>query len=83
MFSNDSNNRESQLSVERQLLTTLIQMGSYGNAAFLAKIGDLCGMGKGTIGKVCRRVLTAIQKSTLRTTHVRWPVGAERKEAKR
>ena len=45
-FSNDSNNCESQIPVERQQLTTLIQMGSYGNAASLAKIGDLCGMRK-------------------------------------
>ncbi len=40
-------------------------------------------MGKGIIDKVCRRVLTAIQNSTLRTTHVRWPVNTEREEAKR
>ena len=83
VFSNDSSNGEMQIPVERQLLTTLIRMGSYGNAASLAKIGDLCGMGKGTVDKVCRRVLIAIQSSTLRTTHVRWPVGAEREEAKR
>ncbi len=82
VFSNNSNDGESQTQVERQLLTTLIRMGSYGNAASLAKIGDLCEMGKGTVDKVCRQVLTAIQSSTLRTTHVRWPVGAEREEAK-
>ncbi len=77
VFSNNSNNGESQIPVERQLLTTLIRMGSYGNAASLAKISDLCWMGKGTIDKVCRQALTAIQSSTLRITYVRWPVGAE------
>ncbi len=74
---------ESQIPVERQLLATLIRMGSYGNAASLTKIGDLCGMGKGTVDKVCRRVITAIQSSNLRTTHVRWPAESEREEAKR
>ena len=73
VFGNDSSNGESQIPVERQLLTTLIRMGSYGNAASLAKIGDLCGMGKGTVDKICRRVITAIQTSNLRITHVRWP----------
>lgn len=83
VFENDSNNGESQISVERQLLTTLIRMGSYGNAASLAKIGDLCGMGKGTVDRVCRRVITAIQSSNLRITHVRWPGDAEKEEAKK
>ena len=83
VFSNNSNNGESQILVERQLLTTLIRMGSYRNAASLAKIGDLCRMGKGTVDKVCRQVLTAIQSGILRTTNVRWPVGAEREEAKK
>ena len=58
VFENDSSNRESQILVNRQLLTSLICMGSYGNAASLAKIGDLCGMGKNTLDKVCRRVIT-------------------------
>ncbi len=70
-FSNDSNNGESQIPVERQQLTTLIPMGSYRNATSLAKIGDLFGIRKGILDKVCRLVLTAIQSSNLRTTHVR------------
>ncbi len=83
VFFNNLSNGESQILVDRQLLTTLIRMGSYGNAASLAKIGDLCEMGKGIVDKVCRPVLTAIQNSILKTTHVRWPVSAEREEAKR
>ncbi len=35
------------------VLTTLIQIESYGNIASLAKIGDLCGMEKGMVDKVC------------------------------
>lgn len=54
VFSNNSINSEMQILVEWQLLTTLIRMGSYGNAVSLAKIGDLCGMGKGTVDKVCQ-----------------------------
>ena len=53
VFGNDSSNGESQISAERQLLATLIRMEIYGNAASLAKIGDLWGMGKGTVDKVC------------------------------
>lgn len=58
-------------------------MGSYGNAASSAKIGDLYGMGKDMVDKVCRQILTVIQNSTMRTTYVSWPVGGEREEAKR
>ena len=71
VFENNSSNGESQIPVERQLLATLIRIGSYGNAASLLKIGDLCGMGKGTIDKVYCRIITAIQSSNLRTIHVR------------
>ena len=71
VFGNDSSNGESQISVKSPLLATLICMGSYENAASLAKIGDLCGMEKSTVDKVRRRVTTAIQSSNLRTAHVR------------
>ncbi len=54
VFFNDSSNGESQIPLDKQLLTTLIQMGSYGNAASLAKIGDLCRMRKGIVEKACR-----------------------------
>ena len=69
--------------MERQLLAALIRMGSYGNIASLTKIGDLCGMGKNTIDKVCRWVIIVIQSSNLRTTYVRWPAKSEREGAKR
>ena len=54
IFRNASTNLESQIVVERQLLTTLICMGSYINASSLTKIGDLCRIGKGTVDKICR-----------------------------
>lgn len=60
-----------------------MSLGNYGNAASLAKIGDLCGIGKSIVDKVCRRVITAIQSSNLWTTHVRWPGQAEKEEAKK
>lgn len=62
MFCNDSNNGELQIPVERQLLRTLIRMGSYGNAASLAKIGDLCGMGKCTVDKVLSTSINSYTK---------------------
>lgn len=83
VFKNNSSNGESQIPMERQLLATLIHMGSYGNAASLTKIGDLCKMGKCTVDKVCCRVIIAIKSSYLRTTHIRWPAESKRKEAKR
>lgn len=58
-------------------------MDSYGNTASLAKIGDLCGMRKGTVNKICRQVITAIQFSNLQITHVRQLGEAEKKEAKK
>ena len=58
-------------------------MGSYGNTASLRKIGDLCGIGKGTVDKVCRQVIIAIQSINLRITHIRWPAKSERKEVQR
>ena len=57
-------------------------MRSYRNAAFLAKIGDLCEIEKSIVDKICQQILTDIQNSTLKTTHVRWPVGIKREEAK-
>ena len=83
VFENNSSNGESQILVERQLFAPLIHMESYGNVAFLTKIGDLCRMGKGTIDKICRRVIIAIQFSNFRTTHVRWLAKSKREEAKR
>ena len=58
-------------------------MGSYGNAVSLAKIGDLCGMGKGTVNKICQQVITAIKSSNLRITHIKWPSEAEKEETKK
>ena len=83
VFENASHNSESQIPVERQPLTTLIRMGNNGNAASLTKIGDLCGIGKGTVDRVGRRVITAIQSSNLRNARVRWPEKAEKEEDKR
>ena len=62
VFCNDSYNGELQILVEWQLLRRLIRMGSYGNAAFLAKIGDLCGMGKGTVDKVLSTSINSYTK---------------------
>lgn len=38
VFGDASNNIKSQIPVERQLLTTLIRMGSYGNRLFRLKL---------------------------------------------
>ncbi len=70
IFENDSSNKESQISVEQQLLTTLICMESYGNTASLIKIRDLCGMGKSIVDKVCCQIITVIQSSNLQIIHV-------------
>lgn len=70
VFLNDSNNGKSQILIDKQLLTTMIYIGSYKNAASLAKISDLYEMEKGTIDKVCQQVWIAIQNNTLRTIHV-------------
>lgn len=58
-------------------------MGNYGNAASLAKIGDLCGMRKSTIDKIYRQVIIAIQSTNLRTIYGRWLGKAEKEEAKK
>lgn len=71
IFGNNSSNRKSQILIKRHLLITLIRMGNYGNAVFLAKIGDLYGMRKGTMDKICQQVIMVIQSSNIQITHVR------------
>lgn len=72
-----------QIAVEKQVLITLRQLGSYGNGVSLEKCSHWAGVGKGTIELITRRVLVAIHTSTLREDHVRWPpLGPEREEAK-
>lgn len=82
VFHNNSSNEERQIPVDQQLFTTLIRMGTYGNGASLSKIGSFCGMGKGTVDLITRRVITAITSSNLRSTHDRWPAHHEKEAAK-
>lgn len=82
VFHNDSSNGESQISVDQQLLTTLIRMGTYGNGASLSKIAAFFGIGKGTVDLIIRRVITAITNSNLRSLYVRWPASQEKETAK-
>lgn len=70
VFHNNSSNGEGQISVDQQFLTTLIR--TYRNGAFLSKIAAFCGIGKGTVDLITRRVITAITNSNLRSLHVRW-----------
>ena len=35
-------------------------MGSYENTTSLAKIGNLCDIGKGKVDKICQQVIMAI-----------------------
>ena len=79
VFGNASNNLESQILVEKKLLTILIYIGSYGNAAFLTKIRDLCKIEKDIVEKVYRQVITTIQFSNLQNAHVWWLGEAEKK----
>ena len=67
VFHNNSNG-EGQISIDQKVLTTLIQMGTYRNGAFLSKIAAFCGIGKGTVDLITRRVITANTNSNLRVS---------------
>ena len=82
LFHNNSSNQGQQIPVDQQLFTTLIRMGTYGNGASLSKIGLFCGMEKGTVDLITRRVITAITSSHLHTIHIRWPAQNEKEAAK-
>lgn len=68
--------------VDRQILITLFRMGYYGNGASLTKIAALAGVGHETVDQICRRVITAIQKSNLWVENIKWPTGEAKKIAK-
>lgn len=71
VFENTSNNSESQISVKKQLLTTIIHMVNYGNTASFTKIRDLSKIEKGIMDKVCRKVIIIIQYSKLQNVHIK------------
>lgn len=71
LFKNTFNNLESQISVKKQLLTTIIHMVNYKNKAFFTKIRDLSRIEKGIIDIVCSQVITTIQYSNLQNTYIK------------
>ncbi|KAF7372947.1 DDE Tnp4 domain-containing protein [Mycena sanguinolenta] len=80
VFANDSNH--AQMPVEDQVAIALFRFGHSGNAAGLQKVANWAGVGKGTIGLVTRRVMTAILRPSFMTEFVRMPTVAEKEKAK-
>ncbi|EEB95596.1 hypothetical protein MPER_05407, partial [Moniliophthora perniciosa FA553] len=81
VFRNDSSNE--QLPVEQQVAVALYRFGHYGNAASLKKVAEWAGLGKGTVTKCTRRVMSAILQPSFKDRYVRMPTDEEKEEAKR
>ncbi|KAF7293087.1 DDE Tnp4 domain-containing protein [Mycena indigotica] len=80
IFTNNSNN--GQTPVEIQLAVALYQFGHDGNGASLQAVSWWSGLGKGTIPRCTRRVITAILGSGMLAKYVRMPTTAEKADAK-
>ncbi|KAF7297511.1 DDE Tnp4 domain-containing protein [Mycena indigotica] len=80
IFTNNSNN--GQTPVEIQLAVALYQFGHDGNGASLQAVSWWSGLGKGTIPRCTRRVITAILGSGMLAKYVRMPTAAEKADAK-
>ena len=66
----DKNSINSQISVDQQVLITLIRLENYRNGASLNKIVGLYGVVHGTVDLITRRVIKAIQSSNMRSRHI-------------
>ena len=77
-----NNSRNPQAPVEEQLAVTLYRFGHDGNAASLQGIANWAGLGKGTVHKYTRRVMTAILRPQFMNEAVRLPTPEEKEAAK-
>jgi hypothetical protein len=80
VFFNNSNNPQNP--VEVQLAVTLYHFSHYGNAASLERVRKWAGVGKGSVTKMTRRVMTALLNSDFIKETVRMPTEEEKEEAK-
>lgn len=80
VFANNSGNP--QLPIEIQLTVMLYRLGHDGNASGLRSTSKWAGVGKGTVHKYTRRIMTAILRPEFMKNAVRWPTEAEKEEAK-
>jgi hypothetical protein len=80
IFTNNSNN--SQMPIEEQLAITLYRFGHDGNASGLQAVANWAGVGKGTVGLVTQRVMTAILRPEFMKDAVCWPTDEEKEAAK-
>ncbi|KAF7304051.1 DDE Tnp4 domain-containing protein [Mycena indigotica] len=80
VFTNNSNN--GQTPVEIQLAVALYQFGHNGNGVSLQAVSWWSGLGKGTVPRCTRRVITAILGSGMLAEYVRMPTAVEKEEAK-
>jgi hypothetical protein len=80
IFSNESRNE--QRSVREQLAITLYRFGHSGNAASQQKVARWADAGKGSIGLITRRVMTAILRPQFMTKAVHMPTAIEKADAK-
>nr|GAT55118.1 predicted protein [Mycena chlorophos] len=80
VFTNNSNN--GQTPVEIQLAVALYQFGHDGNGVSLQAVAWWSGLGKGTIPRCTRRVITAILGSGMLAKYVRMPTANEKESAK-
>ncbi|KAF7323379.1 DDE Tnp4 domain-containing protein [Mycena chlorophos] len=80
IFTNNSNN--GQTPVEIQLAVALYQFGHDGNGVSLQAVAWWSGLGKGTIPRCTRRVITAILGSGMLAKYVRMPTPSEKESAK-
>ncbi|KAF7311727.1 DDE Tnp4 domain-containing protein [Mycena indigotica] len=80
VFTNNSN--YGQTPVEIQLAVALYQFGHDGNGVSLQAVSWWSGLGKGTVPRCTRRVITAILGSGMLAEYVRMPTASEKEEAK-
>ncbi|KNE99730.1 hypothetical protein PSTG_07018 [Puccinia striiformis f. sp. tritici PST-78] len=73
-----NNSPRQQLPIPHQLALTLERLGSNGNGASVGRFSRNLSVGRGTVIKVSRRVIEAI--NSLSVDHIVWPSQARRQE---
>ena len=77
-----NNSAHKQIPIDWQVFIALIRFESYGNRAFVSKIGFLYRVGYGIVDLVTQQVIIAIQSSNLGCEHIWWPSREEKEAAK-
>jgi hypothetical protein len=77
-----NNSRNEQIPIDQQLAVTLYRLGHFGNGVSMADVGLWAGLGHGTIDRITRRVLSALNRPHIRMAAVHWPTPEEREPLK-